>query len=78
MNFARNATGDIATAHTILAGLLVDAERAGAGIAEFIGRTRVKFPPAHLTSVTEFPTDIHSIEAISALAEQLTAPSSAN
>jgi hypothetical protein len=75
MNFARNATGDLAAAHTILASLLVDAERAETGIKEFIGRTRAKFPAVHLTAVTEFPTDIHSIEAISALAEQLAAPS---
>jgi len=75
MNFARNATGELATAHTILASLLVDAERAETGIEEFIGRTRAKFPAVHLTAVTEFPTDIHSIEAISALAEQLAAPS---
>lgn len=77
MNFARNAAGDTAAAHTILAGLLVDAERAEAGIEEFIGRTREKFPPAHLATVTEFATDIHSIEAISALAEQLAAHPSA-
>jgi anion-transporting ArsA/GET3 family ATPase len=75
INFARNTHGDQAGAHSILAGLLVDAEKAEAGIEDFMSRTRGKFPEVHLTSVNEFPTDIHSIEAISTLAQQLAVPS---
>lgn len=71
---ASKSTGDTSIAHEILANLLIDAERAEVGIKDFMGRTKIKFPIANLTQATEFPTDIHSIEAITLLANQLAAP----
>ena len=73
-NIARNATGDLAIAHAVLAGLLVDAERAEQGIDAFVERTREKFASVSLSQATEFPTDIHNLEAIAQLAHQLAAP----
>ena len=72
-NLARNTSGDLAAAHAILAGLLVDAERAETGRDEFMGRTQEKFASVRAVSATEFPGDIHNIEAISQLAQQLAA-----
>lgn len=70
-NIARNSSGDIAIAHAVLAGLLVDAERAEQGIGEFVSRTRTTFDSVNVAYATEFPTDIHDVEAISQLAQQL-------
>lgn len=72
-NLARNSSGDAATAHAVLARLLVDAERAEKGIEQFINRTRARFDAINVAHATEFPVDIHDLTGISELAQQLAA-----
>lgn len=68
---AAGASGDIARAHLVMSRLMLDHERAAAGIADFVERTMRKFPGVAVVSADEFASDIHDIAAMEALADQL-------
>lgn len=68
---AQNSTGDLAIAHHVLAQLLIDAERADQGINDFVARTKAQFESVHVVRATEFPTDIHDVQAVHELSQQL-------
>ena len=64
-------TGDLSTAHSLIAGLCEDAENAKTGIGAFLERTQVLFPQLNITYANEMPADIHDMESIAILASQL-------
>lgn len=68
---ASQAQGDEAALHSLMASLCEDAERAETGVGEFVTRTRSVFADVPLASATELPEDIHSMESIAVLAQQL-------
>ena len=68
---ARVTTGDLSTAHSLIAGLCEDAENAKTGIGAFLERTQVLFPQLNITYANEMPADIHDMESIAILASQL-------
>jgi len=69
--FAESSTGEQAVLHSLVATLNDDAERAELGISDFVSRTRNRFPEVPVARSAELAEDIHSMEAISALARQL-------
>lgn len=71
---ANALTGDLAVAHSVLAELWDDAERADVGVSAFIARTQVVFPFVHTATATELSSDIHDMASIQLLAHQLAAP----
>jgi anion-transporting ArsA/GET3 family ATPase len=71
---ATSSNGDIALAHSLLAELCEDAERAEAGINGFLARTRLTFAGVPACTATEMPSDIHDMESVIHLAQQLAAP----
>ena len=73
---ATTSTGDIATAHAVIAGLCQDAEINRASIAEFLQRTSTKYPEVSATYAEEMPADIHDLDSIEVLAQQLATGSS--
>jgi hypothetical protein len=54
--------------------LCEDAERAEAGINGFLARAEEKFAGVPSSTATEMPSDIHDMESIVVLAQQLAAP----
>ena len=68
---AESSTGDAALLHALVASLNDDAERAEVDVADFVSRTRTRFPDVPLTLSTELAEDIHSMESIGVLARQL-------
>lgn len=70
---AAASTGDEAIAHSVLASLLDDAERAESDVAAFVTTAHVAFPNVPVASATELPEDIHSLQSIEVLAQQLAA-----
>jgi anion-transporting ArsA/GET3 family ATPase len=71
---ATSSTGDLALAHSLLAELCEDAERAEAGISGFLARAELKFAGVPSCTATEMPSDIHDMQSIAVLAQQLAAP----
>jgi hypothetical protein len=71
---AASSSGDLAAAHTLLAAMCEDSERATLGIEGFIARTRGQFADVPAASATELPSDIHDMASIAVLAQQLAAP----
>jgi anion-transporting ArsA/GET3 family ATPase len=71
---AQSQSGDLARVHELIAGLHDDADRADSDIQAFIQRTSVAFPSVSIAFATELSTDIHDMDSISALAQQLAAP----
>ena len=71
---ATTSSGDIALAHSLLAELCIDADRAEAGIDGFLARARQTFAEVPSCIATEMPSDIHDMESIVLLAQQLAAP----
>lgn len=71
---AASATGDLAAAHSLLAEMCEDAERAAIGIDAFLERTRTQFVDVPASSATELPSDIHDMASIAVLSQQLAAP----
>ena len=70
---ASRATGDDAVIHALVAALNADAETAAADIDDFTARTRAIFPGVPVVRVTELAEDIHSMDSIGALENQLAA-----
>lgn len=68
---AASTSGDISAAHTVIAGLCQDAEINRASIADFLERTSVLFPKVSATYAEEMPADIHDLDSIEVLANQL-------
>jgi hypothetical protein len=71
---ATSSSGDLARAHSLLAELCEDAERAESGISSFLSRAEEKFAGVPSSTATEMPSDIHDMESIVVLAQQLAAP----
>jgi anion-transporting ArsA/GET3 family ATPase len=71
---ATASSGDTALAHALLAELCEDAERAEEGINGFLDRAQEKFAGVPSSTATEMPSDIHDMESIVVLAQQLAAP----
>ena len=71
---ATSHSGDLAIVHSLLAELCEDAERAEAGIDGFLARAELKFAGVPSCRATEMPSDIHDIESIAVLAQQLAGP----
>jgi arsenite-transporting ATPase len=71
---AQSQSGDLARVHELIAGLHDDADRADSDLQAFIQRTSVAFPSVSIAFATELSTDIHDMDSISALAQQLAAP----
>ena len=71
---ATSSSGDSAVAHALLAELCEDAERAELGINGFLTRAQLKFAGVPSCIATEMPSDIHDMDSITALAQQLAAP----
>jgi anion-transporting ArsA/GET3 family ATPase len=71
---ASASSGDIALAHSLLAELCIDADRAEAGIDGFLARAQQTFAEVPSCVSTEMPSDIHDMESIAVLAQQLAAP----
>jgi len=71
---AQTESGDLAVVHELIAGLHDDANQADSDIQAFIGRTSATFPAVSRAIATELPTDIHDMDSIAALAQQLAAP----
>jgi anion-transporting ArsA/GET3 family ATPase len=71
---ATSSSGDLAIAHSLLAELCEDAERAETGISGFLARAELKFAGVPSCTATEMPSDIHDMESIAVLAQQLAAP----
>lgn len=70
-SLAQASTGDTAVLHTVMSSLLADAESAEQQVSEFVSSTRKAFADVPLASATELPEDIHSMESIEVLAQQL-------
>lgn len=68
---AATTFGDTALAHALLADMTHEAEEASAKVIEFISRTRTIFPNAATAQATEQAVDIHDMESIGTLADQL-------
>ena len=75
-SMAQSQSGDLARVHELIAGLHDDADRADSDIQAFIRRTSVAFPAVSIAFATELATDIHDMDSIGALAQQLAAPPS--
>jgi arsenite-transporting ATPase len=73
MAIAETSTGDDATLHAVMASLLEDAERAEQDVAAFVTAAHVSFAGVPVASATELPEDIHSMQSIEVLAQQLAA-----
>jgi len=73
MAIAETSTGDDATLHAVMASLLEDAERAEQDVATFVTAAHVSFAGVPVASATELPEDIHSMQSIEVLAQQLAA-----
>ncbi len=71
---ATESTGALAVAHALLATMQEDAEQADAGITAFLERSRGRFADLSEARANELPSDIHDMESISLLAQQLAAP----
>lgn len=70
-DLAATTSGELSVLHSLVAALNLDAERAEIGIAEFVARTSQRFPNVPVALSTEFAEDIHSMDSISVLAQQL-------
>jgi len=68
---ASSTEGDLAVLHSVMASLLQDAEQADRDVAEFVSSTRASFADVPVASATELPEDIHSMQSIEVLAQQL-------
>jgi anion-transporting ArsA/GET3 family ATPase len=68
---AASTSDETAEVHALMSRLMLDNERAVAGIDGFAARTREKFPAMKVVEAMEFATDIHDVGAIRALADQL-------
>jgi anion-transporting ArsA/GET3 family ATPase len=68
---ADSSSGDAAVLHSLVATLNEDAERAEVGIADFMSRTRNRFPDVPVVRSTELAEDIHSMDSVRVLARQL-------
>jgi anion-transporting ArsA/GET3 family ATPase len=75
-SMAQSQSGDLARVHELIAGLHDDADRADSDIQAFIQRTSAAFPAVSIAFATELATDIHDMDSIGALAQQLAAPPS--
>jgi len=73
-SMAQSQSGDLARVHELIAGLHDDADRADSDIQAFIQRTSVAFPSVSTAFASELATDIHDMDSIGALAQQLAAP----
>ena len=73
-SMAQSESGDLARVHELIAGLHDEADRADSDIQAFIQRTSVVFPTVSIAFASELATDIHDMDSISALAQQLAAP----
>lgn len=71
LELASTTTGDVSTAHTVAARLCEDAQISRSAVAEFLQRTSVIFPDVSATYAHEMPTDIHDLDSIGVLANQL-------
>ncbi len=71
---AASSSGDLAVLHSLAADLNDDAERAETGIADFVTRTRDRFPGVPVARATELAEDIHSMPTIGVLSRQLAEP----
>lgn len=71
ISLAETSSGDVATLHLVAASLMRDAEQAEADVAEFVSNTRTAFAEVPVVSASELPEDIHSMESIEVLAQQL-------
>jgi hypothetical protein len=56
-----------------MASLLEDAERAERDVAAFVTAAHASFAGVPVASATELPEDIHSMQSIEVLAQQLAA-----
>lgn len=70
-SLAESSTGDLAILHSITASLQQDAEQAARDVGEFVSATRTSFADVPVASATELPEDIHSMQSIEVLAQQL-------
>ena len=68
---AQSSTGDTAVLHSVMASLLADAEDAERQVSDFVSSARESFRDVPQASATELPEDIHSMESIEVLAQQL-------
>jgi anion-transporting ArsA/GET3 family ATPase len=73
-SMAQSQLGDLARVHELIAGLHDDADRADSDIHAFVQRTSAAFPSVSTAFATELATDIHDMDSIGALAQQLAAP----
>jgi anion-transporting ArsA/GET3 family ATPase len=73
-SLAKSQSGDLARVHELIAGLHDHADRADSDIQAFIQRTSAAFPAVSTAFATELATDIHDMDSIGALAQQLAAP----
>ena len=71
LRIANATTGEESTAHRVLAGLTLDAERAEQRVDGFVERTRIRFPRVPVVHTTELAVDIHDMESITSLSGQL-------
>ena len=71
---SQSTSGDEAIAHSVLADLCEDAERAGSAMDAFVDRTHGLFPAASVARATEFANDIHDMGSVVRLADELAAP----
>jgi anion-transporting ArsA/GET3 family ATPase len=70
-SLAESATGDDATFHLVMASLLDDAERAERAVHDFVTAAHMSFANVPVASATELAEDIHSMQSIEVLAQQL-------
>jgi anion-transporting ArsA/GET3 family ATPase len=70
---AESSEGDLATLHAVAASLIADAEQAEFDVNKFVEATRSAFTDVPIASATELPEDIHSMQSIEVLAQQLAA-----
>ena len=68
---AESSDGDLAILHSVMASLMKDAEQADHDVAEFVTATRMSFADVPVATATELPEDIHSMQSIEVLAQQL-------
>jgi len=72
-SLAHSMVGDAATLQIVMASLTKDAELAESDVADFVSATRESFADVPVASATELPEDIHSMQSIEVLAQQLAA-----
>lgn len=70
---ASSASGDTAALHTVIASLNADAEQADSAVSDFLSTARAAFLDVPVVSATELAEDIHSMDSIEVLGQQLAA-----